>query len=90
MRRERKNQLRAIAISDIIARWQAGQTTFIVEIENFKYLTQATDTEMTRFVLSVEDEVIRYTKAALNLKEIDLLNFHNISAEGSSGNMSPL
>ena len=64
MRRERKNQLRAIAISDIIARWQAGQTTFIVEIENFKYLTQATDTEMTRFVLSVEDEVIRYTKAA--------------------------
>jgi len=67
MRRERKNQLRSIAISDIIARWQAGQTTFIVEIENFKYMTQATDTEMTRFALAVEDEVIRCTKAAFEV-----------------------
>jgi hypothetical protein len=67
MRRERKSQLRAIAISDILARWQAGQTTFIIEKENFKYLTQATDTEMTRFVLAVEDEVIKHTKAAFEV-----------------------
>lgn len=67
MRRERKSQLRAIAISDILARWQAGQTTFIVEIENFKYLTQATDTEMTRFVLAIEDEIIKHTKAAFEV-----------------------
>jgi len=67
MRRERKNQLRAIAISDIIARWQEGQGSFAVEIDNFKHATEATDTELTQFMLAVETEIIRHTKAAFDV-----------------------
>jgi len=67
MRRERKNQLRAIAISDIIARWQGGQETFTEEIENFKRATDATDAEMTRFALAIEEEIIRHKRAAFEV-----------------------
>jgi hypothetical protein len=67
MRRERKNQLRTIAISDIIARWQGGQETFTEEIENFKRTTDATDTEMTRFALAIEEEIIRHKRAAFEI-----------------------
>jgi hypothetical protein len=67
MRRERKNQLRAIAISDIIARWQGGQETFTEEIANFKNATDATDAEMTRFALAIEEEIIRHKRAAFEV-----------------------
>lgn len=67
MRRERKNQLRAIAISDIIARWQDGQENFQTEIAKFKHATEATDTEMTRFALSVEEGIIKHMRAAFDI-----------------------
>ena len=65
MRREVKNRLRAIALSDVVGKWQMGRADFTVELVDFKMRTEATDAEMTHFALAIEEEIIRRTRAEL-------------------------
>jgi len=65
MRRERKNHLKAIYLSDAVARWQLGQN-YDQSIAEFTRQTEATDAELTHFMLAFEGEIIRLTKEAFD------------------------
>jgi hypothetical protein len=63
MRRERKIQLRGIAINDAMARWQEGQFGFKEVFASFRDQTDATNSEMSRFALLLEEECIKYLQS---------------------------